>query len=115
MIMEKSNFNGVNNNYIPAPAPLADLPEMDCFTVEETEDGPVVVRKKREASVDLGEVDSYSLRSMFHNGVDPASLKINTRSVSRLDSMNELDKFVEAVDDLSLRQEGFTDLPDKTE
>ncbi len=96
--MEKSKFNGANSNYIPDSPVITPLPEMDYFEVEETDNGPVVVRKKSDASVDLGDVDAYSLRSLKANNIDPASLNIHTSSVSRLDGMSSFDKFSSAAD-----------------
>ncbi|UPW42022.1 hypothetical protein [Dipodfec virus RodF1_17] len=93
-----SFYNGVNNNYIPPSAPFEDVPEMDVFTVEDTEDGPIVMRKQRESSVDLGTSDAYTLKSMMSNGIDPRSLNIHTGSVARLDSTDDFSKFSAAAE-----------------
>lgn len=98
-------FNGINNNYIPTPRSPILLPEMDRFEVDDSELDVVVLRKSRNASEDLGTADAYTLRSMLRSGFDPSTISINTRSVSRLDGISQLDKFSAAAESL------FSDTP----
>lgn len=105
-----NGFNGINNNYFPEfSRPIAPR-ESDCFVVEQTDDGPVVLQKQRVSSVDLGSVSLYSLESLLKNGVDPASLKIHTGSVSRLDSSDDLSKFEASVDSVFNDESSESDL-----
>lgn len=101
--MTMNGFNGCNNNHFP-PAQrftvIEHLEEMDSFTVVETDDGDVVLRKANNPQEDLGTVDIYTLQSMLANGVDPSSLRISNGVISRLDGTTMVDKISSIADSI---------------